>query len=168
MSRYFPFYDAGWCQCLISLSLNSLEFGKWWYFNSVISLHCISLDNFMSFHSPDLAVHAGKTEKMIVSFFLFSGFQCMCALVPRSCSTLWDPMDWSPLGSLSMEFSRQEYWSGSPCLSPGIFPTQGSNSGLALQVVSLPLSHQGSLSITSQFPTIHQRLSTLKNVIIDS
>ena len=27
---------------------------------------------------------------------------------------------------LSMGFSRQEYWSGLPCLPPGIFPTQGS------------------------------------------
>ena len=26
---------------------------------------------------------------------------------------------------LSMEFSRQEYWSALPCLSPGIFPDPG-------------------------------------------
>ena len=30
----------------------------------------------------------------------------------------------------SMEFSRQEYWSGLPFPSPGSFPTQGSNLGL--------------------------------------
>ena len=30
----------------------------------------------------------------------------------------------------SMEFSRQEYWSGLPYPSQGIFPTQGSNLGL--------------------------------------
>ena len=30
----------------------------------------------------------------------------------------------------SMGFSRQEYWSGLPFPSPGIFPTQGSNLGL--------------------------------------
>ena len=29
---------------------------------------------------------------------------------------------------LSMGFSRQEYWSGLPCLPPGIFLTQGSYS----------------------------------------
>ena len=28
---------------------------------------------------------------------------------------------------LSMGFSRQEYWSGLPCPSKGIFPTQGLN-----------------------------------------
>ena len=31
---------------------------------------------------------------------------------------------------LSMEFSRQRYWSRLPCPSPGVFPTQGSNRGL--------------------------------------
>ena len=30
----------------------------------------------------------------------------------------------------SMGFSRQEYWSGFPFPSPGIFPTQGSKLGL--------------------------------------
>ena len=38
--------------------------------------------------------------------------------VAQSCLTLWDPMDCSPQASLSMEFSRQEYWSGLPFISP--------------------------------------------------
>ena len=39
---------------------------------------------------------------------------------------------------LSMEVSRQEYWSGLPFTSPGVFLTQGSNSGPpALQAPSL-------------------------------
>ena len=37
-------------------------------------------------------------------------------------------MDYSPQAPLSMGLSRQEYWSGLPCLLQGIFPTQGSNS----------------------------------------
>ena len=40
----------------------------------------------------------------------------------RLCATPWTV---SRRGTLSMGFSRQEYWSGLPCLSPGIFPTQG-------------------------------------------
>ena len=32
--------------------------------------------------------------------------------------------------SLSMEFSREEYWSGLEYLLQGIFPTQGSNPGV--------------------------------------
>ena len=44
-----------------------------------------------------------------------------------------------------MESSRQEYWSGSPFPSPGIFHTQGPNLGLlhCRQILSC-LSHQGS------------------------
>ena len=46
---------------------------------------------------------------------------------------------------LSMGFPRQEYWSGLPSFSLGIFPTQGPNPLLLLwQAGSLPLSHQGS------------------------
>ena len=38
--------------------------------------------------------------------------------VAQSCPTLSDPMDCSPLGSPSMGFSRQEYWSGVSLPSP--------------------------------------------------
>ena len=34
-------------------------------------------------------------------------------------------MDCSPKAPLSMGFSRQEYWSGLPCLSPGDFLDPG-------------------------------------------
>ena len=40
---------------------------------------------------------------------------------------------------LSMEFSRQEYWSGLPCPSPGDLPDPGMDPGSpALQADSLP------------------------------
>ena len=38
----------------------------------------------------------------------------MKVLVIQYCPTLWDPMDCSPPGPLSMGFSRQEYWRGLP------------------------------------------------------
>ena len=38
--------------------------------------------------------------------------------VAQSCLTLSDPMDCSLPGSLSMGFSRQEYWSGVPFPPP--------------------------------------------------
>ena len=43
----------------------------------------------------------------------------------QSCLTLGDPMDCGPPGSLSMGFSRQEYWSGLPFPPPGDFPDPG-------------------------------------------
>ena len=43
---------------------------------------------------------------------------------------------------LSMGFSRQDYWSGLPCRSPGDLPRPGIKlTSPALQVDSLPLSH---------------------------
>ena len=68
----------------------------------------------------------------------------------RLCVTLWTIAHQAPL---SMEFSRQECWSGLPCPppvdlpDPGIKPT--SVVSPALEVNSLPLSHQG-------LPIIHQ------------
>ena len=44
-----------------------------------------------------------------------------------------------------MEFSRQEYWSGLPFLSPGDLPGPGIEPGSpGLQVILYHLSHQGS------------------------
>ena len=43
----------------------------------------------------------------------------------QSCLTLCDPMDCSPQVSLSMGFSRQEYWSGLLFPSPGHLPDPG-------------------------------------------
>ena len=48
---------------------------------------------------------------------------------------------------LSMGFSRQSYWSGLPCPSPGDLPDPGiEHESPALQADSLSLSHQGSPS----------------------
>ena len=63
-------------------------------------------------------------------------------LVAQSCSTLCDPMDCSPPGS--MGFSQQAYWSGLPFPSLGHLPDPGIESGSpALQAMLYHLSHQG-------------------------
>ena len=46
-------------------------------------------------------------------------------LVTQSCPTLCDPMDIARLAPLSMQFSRQEYWSGLPFPSLGDLPDPG-------------------------------------------
>ena len=57
-------------------------------------------------------------------------------------ATPWNVAHQAPL---SVEISRQEYWSGLPFPSPGDLPDPGTGSlSLALQADSLLLSHQGS------------------------
>jgi len=61
-------------------------------------------------------------------------------------------MDYNPPGSLSMEFSRQEYCSGLPFPPPGDLPNPGTETvSPALQVDCLLLSHWGA-SISSEIP----------------
>ena len=58
-----------------------------------------------------------------VKHFLFSF--CVC-LVAQSCPTLCDPRSLQPARLLCpWGFSRQEYWSGLPCPSPGDLPNPG-------------------------------------------
>ena len=51
--------------------------------------------------------------------------ECKDAKSLLSCPTLFDRMDWSLPAPLSMEFSRQEYWSGLLCPPPGGLPYLG-------------------------------------------
>ena len=82
---------------------------------------------------------------------MLSDLAAVLHLVTQSCPTLCDPVDCSLPGSSVHGISRQEYWSGLPFPSPGDFPDPGFESkspmSPALQVDSLPLSHQGSPGI---------------------
>ena len=66
--------------------------------------------------------------------------ECVCVCV--SCSVVSDsvtPWTVAHQAPLSMEFSRQEYWSGLLFPSPGDLPNPGNESmSPALQVESLP------------------------------
>ena len=73
---------------------------------------------------------------------------CRCDSRPvgrvRLFATPWAVARQAPL---SMEFSRQEYWSGSPFPSPGDLSTPGIQPGsLALQADSLPSERPGELT----------------------
>ena len=60
-----------------------------------------------------------------------------CVLVTQSCPILCEPMDCNQ-APLSVEFSREEYWSGLPFPSLGDLPDPGIDPGsLALHVDSL-------------------------------
>ena len=81
-----------------------------------------------SFMSPALAGRfftTSATWEAKTLTFLIEGEMCMSAESLQSCPTLRYSVDCSPSGSLSMGFSRQEYWSGLPCCSPGNLPNPG-------------------------------------------
>ena len=63
---------------------------------------------------------------LFLSVCLF--FNCSSE-VDQSCLTLCDPMDLAHQAPPSMEFSRQEYWSGLPFPSPVDFPNLGIKPG---------------------------------------
>ena len=76
-----------------------------------------------------------------------NGLACVRALYShaRLYATPWTVARQAPL---SPGFSRQEYWSGSPCPPPGDLPDQGSNSRLLhllhWRQILYPPSHLGS------------------------
>ena len=70
----------------------------------------------------------------------------VCCVVTRSSLTLCGPMDCPCQASLSMGFSRQEYWSGLPFPTPGHLPNPGAERESPVgQVDSLSLSYLGNI-----------------------
>ena len=83
------------------------------------------------------------------------------ALVTRSCPTLCNLVDHSLRATLSMEFSRQEYWSGLPFPSPGNLPDPGIKPrSPALQVDSLLSEPPEEPPLMSQVPSKSERIGT--------
>ena len=81
---------------------------------------------------------------------------CVCVLVAQSCSTLATPWTVAHQSPLSMEFSRQEYWSGLPCPPPGDLPDPGIKPAFpALQTDSVPSKPPGRLSPNSTWYLIN-------------
>ena len=62
-------------------------------------------------------------------------------LVAKSCPTLAIPWTIARHASLSMEFSREEYWSRLPFLSPGDLPDPGIKPGSPALQILYQLSH---------------------------
>ena len=52
-------------------------------------------------------------------------YPMQCCSVTQSCPALRPPWTVDRQAPLSMEFSKQEYWSGLPCPSPGDLPNPG-------------------------------------------
>ena len=79
-------------------------------------------------HCRQTLYHPSHQGSSVVSFLsvLILSVSLLCHLLDLSCApTPCDPVDCSPPGSLSMGFSRQEYWSGLPCPFPRDLPDPG-------------------------------------------
>ena len=83
----------------------------------------------------------------------------MKVLVIQSCPTFVTPWTVAHQAPLSMEFSRQQYWSGLPFPSPGDLPDLGIEPrSPTLQAVPYHLSHLKSQSLRGE--PIFQKLQT--------
>ena len=82
---------------------------------------------------------------------------CMCAQTFQLCPTLCDAPDRGPLAPLSMGFSRQEYWSGLPCLLVNWLSVQFSRSGVSCDSLRPLGTCQGVCSMPD-FPVHYQLL----------
>ena len=89
--------------------------------------------------------HFCRTSGMAdMAVLIFTSVETLCAKSLQSCRTLCDLIDCSRPGSMSMEFSPQEYRSGLPCPCLGDLPNPGIES---LSLASPALA--GRLFITS-------------------
>ena len=69
-------------------------------------------------------------------------YACVCVLVAHLCLTLCDSV--ACQAPLSMDLTRQEYWSALSCPSPGDLPEPGIEPGSpTLQADSLPFELPG-------------------------
>ena len=78
---------------------------------------CLLVDGFPhgDFHSVILL---SKNALDVPTLYqVFAGL-CMCVIVTQSCPTLFNPVSVARQAPLSVDFSRQEYWSGLPCPPP--------------------------------------------------
>ena len=118
-------------------------------------LHLLSLRKLQEFQE----INARKWRQKTV-YILFHYLTATASvlgdggLVSKSCLTPVTPWTVARQAPLSMGFPRQEYWSGLPFPSQGIFPTQGWNPCLLhCRRILYHLSHQGSC-ISSWFTFI--------------
>ena len=102
-----------------------------------------------SSHTPNSAKASNSLHDLWSSLSptlcLFNGLCALC-LVAQSCPTLCDPLNYRPPGSfVHGDSPGKNTGAGCHALLQGIFPTQGSNSGLPYcRQILYHLSHKGS------------------------
>ena len=96
-------------------SWNSIPFSMIGWMLAIWSLVPLPFLNLAWTSGSSWCIYCWSLTWRILSIILLV---CAAAAVKlhQSCPTLCDPIDGSPPGSLSLGFSRQEYWSGLPFL----------------------------------------------------
>ena len=103
----------------------------------------------VAFEAVFFSLHFILSFPPFPSLWLLSVCELSCFSHVQFFATLWTL---ACQASLSMVFSRQEYWNGLPCPSPGDLSDPGIEpESPALQVDSLPLWHLGSPSMLTVY-----------------
>ena len=103
---------------------------------------------------------------MQIQHSCFTPCFCCCCLFTQSCLTLIIPVSVAWQTPLSIGFSRQEYWSGLPFLSPEDLIEPGTEpASPALQEDSLPLRDQGSSPASVAVPKSQLMLPILASQV---
>ena len=82
---------------------------------------CPTLCNPIDGSLPGSSIPGIPQARILEWVAISSSNACMHAKLLQSCLTLCDPVDSSPQAPPSTRFSRQEYWSGLPFLSPVVY-----------------------------------------------
>ena len=102
--------------------------------------------NIMIFTLHDCQFFFFNHDNICVVVFCMQGCVLSCFSHVRLCAALWTA---ACLASLSMQFSRQEYWSGLPSPLQEIFLTQGLN----LCLLCLPALATGFFTTSATWET---------------
>ena len=123
---------------------------------SVLLLSCWVVSD--SLRPTDCSTQAPLYSTASQNLLKFMFTECLVvvwSLVAKLCPNLTNPWTVACQVPLFMEFSRQEYWSGLPCPSPGDLPDPGIKPrSPALQADSLPSDPPGKPSL-SAYPVLN-------------
>ena len=96
--------------------------------NMICTTFIVRLSIFLHVYKLIVFLILWPSPEIFCYYFRFFSFLIdlyVCAKSLQSCPTLCDPKTIAHQVSLSMRFSRQEYWSALPCPPPGDLPNPG-------------------------------------------
>ena len=146
---------AVFCYCWIENGMTS--FSNFLSLEYDVTFSSIVMENFDESGNEKICIILGKS----VSFFSHL-MSCVCTKLLQLCSTLCDPMDYSPSPHPGLfcpwVFSRQKYWSGVPCPPSGDLP----NSGIELTSPEYPALAGGFFTTSGSWEALPLNVNNVK------